>query len=123
MPPSETLSTENIIIHITYQLPPPGIDPDRALTLPELAAAIGPGRSGRPTRPATVREWCLRGIAGVVLDSWAGAGAGERRTTWRKYQRFLSKVAGRQEELRRERRKAVRPDSGMGPAAPKRRKK
>jgi hypothetical protein len=92
----------------TYQPPPQGIDPDRDLTLADLAAAIGRGQAGRPTRPATVLVWCRRGIVGVVLASWGPEG--DRRTSWRKYQVFLGKVAGRREELRQERRKAG--DSG-----------
>jgi hypothetical protein len=86
---------------VSYQSPPPGIDPDLSVTLPQLAAAIGPGKSGRPTSPATVLAWCLRGVVDVVLESWVEAG--DRLTTWRKYQVFLGKVAGKQSEIGRQR--------------------
>jgi hypothetical protein len=105
---------------LSYQPPPHGIDPDRGLTMPELAAAISRMSPNRPTRAPTLLAWCRCGVGDVVLSSWMDAG--DRLTTWRKYQVFLGKVAGRRSEIRRQKLKALgqpRVASGSKPASPK----
>jgi hypothetical protein len=91
---------------------PPGVDPDKQITLYELVRLIGPRRAGRPVHVETLRAWCLDGIAGVVLESWLGTWA--RLTTWEAYQHFLRAVAARKEELRHERRRAVQAARTVG---------
>lgn len=81
------------------------IDPDRELTLQQLADRIGPRRAGRPTLAKTVHAWVTLGLRGVRLearqDTWRWW------TTWGAYERFLCALDRQRREGRRERLRAV----------------
>lgn len=84
----------------------PQIDPDKPISLRELAALVGPRVQGRPTTIDTVRRWCLQGLQGVTLDSWLNVSV--RMTTWGAFCRWRDRVVAKRQEEARQRVNAAR---------------